>query len=126
MRCDLWGAGREHHGAGELAAQIGVENAERRERAGRGGNENAADAQRLRKRAGVQRAGAAEGKQREGTGIVTALDGDAAQGRLHAGVGHAHDAFGEMFDAWRKIWWGRQESARRARVSSRRIAPPRK
>src|SRR6185437_11748321 len=32
VRCNLWGAGSEHDGAGELAAQIGVEDSERGKR----------------------------------------------------------------------------------------------
>ena len=73
----------------------------------------------------MERARAAKGKQRKGTRIVAAFDGNAAQGALHAGVGYAKDAFGEMFE-------GREGLARiaaegrRARASSSRMAPPRK
>ncbi len=77
--CDLRGSGRQHHGARELAAQIGVENAESRKRTGSRGNENAAYAQRLSQGAGVERTGAAEREQSEVARIETAFDRDAAQ-----------------------------------------------
>src|SRR5579863_3887833 len=96
---DLRRTGREHNGAGELATQVGIENAECGERAGSIGNENATDAEGLRECAGVERAGTAEGDEREVARIVAAFDGDAAEGRLHTRVGHAEDAFGEVFES---------------------------
>ena len=95
---DLRGAGRQHHGTREFAAQVSIKNAESRERAGGGGYENPANAERLAKSTGVERAGSAEREKREGTRVVTAFYGDTAKGRLHAGVSDAKDTFGEVLD----------------------------
>src|SRR4051812_39422063 len=51
---DLRGAGRKHHGARELSAQIGVENAKRGKRTGRRRHQHLADSQRCSERARMQ------------------------------------------------------------------------
>ena len=77
---------------------VGAEEAERGERTGTRGHQNAAHAELLGDRGCVYRAGAAEGQQRESGQI------DAALGRKHAHlVGHAHvddalDAGGRRHD----------------------------
>jgi len=53
---DLWTAGCSHHSARELAAQVGAEDAERGERAGRGRDEDFSNAKGRSKSAGMQRA----------------------------------------------------------------------
>ncbi len=77
---DLRRAGREHDGAREFAAQVSVEDAESGERAGSGGNENAADAEGRCEGAGMERTCSAKCEQREGARVVAAFDGDAAEG----------------------------------------------
>ena len=87
-----------HDGAGVLAQGVGEQDADRGERAGQCGNEHARDLQGVREGAGVERASASEGNQREVAGIVAALDGDDANGLLHGGLNDAQDAGGELFD----------------------------
>jgi hypothetical protein len=76
----LRGTGREHHGARELTAQIGIEDAQCGERTGRSGDENATNAEPICQVAGVKGSCATEGEQRKGTRVVAAFDRDAAKG----------------------------------------------
>ena len=59
-------------------------------------DEDARDAQGRREVAGVQRAGAAEGDEREVARVVAALDRDPAEGALHVRVGDAEDGSGGL------------------------------
>ena len=86
-------------GAHERRADVGVEQAPRREHAGRGGMTTRRDVEQLRQPARVQRAGAAEGDQREAARIVAAADGDRADGARHRVVDDLDDAGGGLLHA---------------------------
>ena len=78
---------------------IADQDPERRKCARSRGNHHGRDRQRLRQFAGMKASRAAERHQRKFARIVPALDGDDAQGALHVGIHHAHDAGGKLFQA---------------------------
>ncbi len=73
-------------------AQVLDEQAERAQEARARRHDDGADAQLARERGGMQRAGAAEGQEREAGRVDTALHGHQAHGARHVGVDDGHDA----------------------------------
>ncbi len=91
------GAGRRDPGLRQVEAQIGMKDAAGAQGAGLGRNDDARNAEFARDVAGMQRARAAIGKQREVPEIVAALGRDRADGARHARIGDAQDALGRRF-----------------------------
>ncbi len=81
---------------------ICIENPQRRERTGRGGNYNLRHPQCTRELAGMERAGSAEGNQREAAWIVASLDRDAPQSCFHLRIYHAHNSFGQRLHGFHR------------------------
>ncbi len=74
-----------------VAADVGDGQPEGAQDAGGQGDEDAADAQLLGERAGVQASGASEGDERQLTRVEAAFDADDPQRPDHLGVGHLDD-----------------------------------
>ncbi len=79
-------------GARHVELHLGGEESDRRRHAGRGGQDHARDAERLREAAAVHRPGAAERHERQVARIAAALDRHHARGQLHVGVDDRVDA----------------------------------
>ena len=91
---DVEGGEGAGQGADEVVAEVGDDAAERVGDAGAGGDEDAGDAELAGERAGVQRAGAAEGEEGEVARVGAEGERDHADGVRHLGVGDAEDGLG--------------------------------
>ena len=83
-------------GARVVVLDVGVEQAEGREQAGRRRHDDARHAERRRHAAGEQRAVAAEGEQREVARVAAALGRDRLDGADHVGGGDQMRAVGRV------------------------------
>jgi hypothetical protein len=84
-------------GARELGLQVGDEEPQRRQNAGRGRHQNGLDAEQTRQCPAVQRAGAAEWHQHEIARVVAALDRDDPDRAGHVVVGDGENAARRVF-----------------------------
>ena len=85
-------------GAGVVVLDVGVEQAEGREQAGRRRHDDAAHAELLRHRAGEHRAVAAEGAERVVARVAAALARDRADRPDHVGAGDLVGAVGGVLE----------------------------
>ena len=83
----------------ELVAEARDQVAQRAQQARRGRHDHREGAHQLRDRVGVQRAGAAEGHERELARVVAALHADHAQRAGHVLVDDPQDAVGGLLEA---------------------------
>ncbi|MDW8207602.1 MAG: hypothetical protein RMJ43_07170 [Chloroherpetonaceae bacterium] len=84
-------------GVDVFALDVGERESECGEGSGEGGDEHGGDVERVGEFAGVERSGASEGEECEVGGVVSAFDGDVAEGACHGGVGDAEDGEGCLF-----------------------------
>ena len=98
--------------AAEVAAEIGLEHAPRRERAGEAGHDDDVDLELLGEEGRVHRAGAAERDEREVTRLDPLGHGQRPDRLRHLRVDHVEDPFREL---------ERLERELRARVRRRRV-----
>ena len=113
----------QEHRARKFTHDVGAQNSQRGQSAGKHRQQDTAHFQTGSQRARVQAAGAAEGDQRVVARIVTAFHGNNADGFFHHRVGDRQNSFRELFDAAERSAQFLHSVCVRALTSSAKLPP---